>query len=281
MNIKEIKSIDLSSFTVITTGIAVLFAVVSSLLITILAGITSPASLGIMIYLIPTIIVGTLMYNIYNCFFEGYLYNTLAKRINTVKFVLNDGEILKITTTETAVMIAIIMTVQIILLYLVSVLLLPLLLNAFVQTLILSGQSNLGYALYQFLMILSQPTTVILIIFGTFIISFVFILIGTYIYNFIAKSGRGAVVNLSKENDFTVVESVDVLKLAIAFAIVGGVLNLIVAVLSLLSGGTFAAVIGNIIGGFISSFITGALIAVFYNFLAPKLGKLKLELIDF
>ena len=36
----------------------------------------------------------------------------------------------------------------------------------------------------------------------------------------------------------------------------------------------------NVIVGFIGAFVNGALMAIFYNFLAPKLGKLKLELID-
>ena len=160
-----------------------------------------------------------------------------------------------------------------------SVFILPLLLNSIVQTLMYSGQAELAYALYQFLMILSQPITIAMIVFGTFIISFVFILLGCYIYNFLANSGRGAVVNLSKEDNFTAVDSIDVLKFAIAAAVVGGILNLLLSLVTLTSG-DIASTAGNIIGGFIGTFIEGALLAVFYNFLAPKLGKLKLELID-
>lgn len=280
-NIKEIKSIDLSSLTIIGTGISVLFSILASILITIIAGIVSPATIGVMIYIIPTIIVGTLMYTIYNIFFKGFLYNTMAKRLNTIKFILKeDKEIIKVSTTETAIIVAIILTIQVILIYLASVFLLPLLLNAMVQTLMFSGQTTIAYSLYQFLLIFSQPTTVAIIIFGTFIISFVFVLLGTYIYNILANSGRGIIVDLSKENNMTVVESIDVLKLAIAFAIIGSVLNLIIAILSLSNGGDALGIIGNIIGGFISYFIQGALIAIFYNFLAPKLGKLKIELID-
>jgi len=121
---------------------------------------------------------------------------------------------------------------------------------------------------------------VAMIIFGTFIITFVFVLLGCYIYNIVASTGRGAVVELSKEGNMTSVESVDILKLAIVFAAVAGILNLVIALISLVSGGNIMTAIGNIIGGFIGSFIEGALLAVFYNILAPKLGKLKLELID-
>ena len=281
-DIKEIKSIDLPSFTIIGTGIAVLFSILSSIIITVLVGIYSVESLGVILYIIPTIIIGTLIFSIYNNFFEGYLYNILAKRINPINFILKDEkEIVKVTTTETSIMVAIILTVQTILIYLVSIFILPLLLNGVIQTLMFSGQQTLAYSLYQFLLIINQPVTVAMVIFGTFIISFVFVLLGTYIYNIIANAGRGIILNLSKENDMTIVESVDMLKFAIAFAIVGGILSLILTLISLVSGGAeITTAIGNIVGGFIGSFIEGALIAVFYNFLAPKLGKLKIELID-
>jgi hypothetical protein len=71
-----------------------------------------------------------------------------------------------------------------------------------------------------------------------------------------------------------------VLKLAIVFALICGVLNIIITIIMLISGGNITSAIGSVIGGFIGAFIEGALIAIFYNFLAPKLGKLKLELID-
>ena len=280
-SVKELKSVDLSSYTIISTAIAVLFAIISSIVIVIAIGATSPSNIGISAYLVSTIIVGTLMYNTYNSFCQGFLYNILAKKLNAIQIAFKDDkEIVKVSTTSTAIIIAMIMTIQVILLYLVSVFLFPLLLNAMMQTLMYSGQQVLAYSLYQFLYLLSQPTTVAMIIFGTFIITFVFVLLGCYIYNILASTGRGAIVNLSKKDNMTSVESVDMLKLAIVFAVVAGILNLVLALISLISGGEITTAIGNIIGGFIGAFIEGALLAAFYNLLAPKLGKLKLELID-
>lgn len=280
-SLKELKSVDLASYTIISTAIAVLFSTISSIIFVIGVGIASPQAFGGIIYIISTIIVGTLMYSVYNTFFQGFLYNILTEKINTIKVALKDNnEIIKVSTTETAIVISMIITIQAILLYLVSVFLLPLLLNSIIQTMMYSGQQLVAYNIYEFLMILSQPTTVAMIIFGTFIITFVFVLLGCYIYNILADTGRGAVVNLSSEGNMTAIDSVDVLKLAIVFAVVGGVLNLILALITLVSGGDLVTIIGNIIGGFIGNFINGALIAIFYNFLAPRLGKLKLELID-
>ena len=280
VSVKELKSVELSSYTIMSTAIAVLFSIIVSIIVIIGFGIISPQTIGASIYIASTIIVGTLMYSTYNAFCQGFLYNALAKKMNTIKFALKDEkEIVKVSTTETAIIISMIITIQVILLYLVSVFIVPLLISSIMQTLMYSGQSELAYALYQFLMILSQPITIAMLIFGTFIITFVFILLGCYIYNILANSGRGAVVNLTKEGNYTAVESVDVLKFAIAFAVIGGILNLILAIVTLTSGDITSA-IGSIIGGFIGAFIDGALLAIFYNFLAPKLGKLKLELID-
>lgn len=281
MSIKEIKSIELASYTVITTSIGIVFSIIAAIALMIPISMSSPEGINIAIYILPTIVVGTLIYETYRNFFEGFIFNALSKRLKKIRFVLNDeSEIVQVSTTEPAIITSIILTIEIILLYLVLVMLLPILVTSFIQTLMFTGQQALAYNLYQFLMILSQPTTILMIIFGTFIITFVFTLLATYIYNILAKSGRGIVVELSDENNLTVLESINTLKFAIAFAVVSGVLNIILAIIMMISGGQPTAALGNIIGGFISGFVLGALISIFYNVLSPKLGKLKLELID-
>lgn len=281
-DVKELRSIELSSFTAMITGIGVLFSIISAVLISIGIIALIPNASGVIIYLIPTIVVGTFMYVIYSSFSEGLFYNLLAKKLKTVAIMLKDGkEIVKVSTTETAMMISIIITIQFILLYMVSVFILPLLLTSVIQTLMYTGQTTIAYSLYQLLAVLSQPATILMLIFGTFIITFVFILLGTYIYNFLAKSGRGIVLNLSTENGLTAIDSLDPLKLGIAFAIICGILSLITGIISFISGANFATLIGNVLGGFVGGFIEFYLFGLFYNFLAPKLGKIKIELIDF
>ena len=278
---KELKSLDLASYTIISTAIAVLFSIIFSIVIVIAIGVSSPQAMGGVIFIIPTIIVGALMYTIYNAFCQGYLYNLLTQKLNSIKIAFKDDkEIIKVSTVETAIVISMIITIQVILVYLVSVFLFPLLLNSLIQTLMYSGQQLMACSVYQFMMLLSQPFTIAMIIFGTFIISFVFVLLGCYIYNILASSGRGAIVNLSNEDGMTAIDSIDVLKLAIVFTVVGGVLNLILALITLVSGGNIMTLVINVIVGFVGAFVNGALMAIFYNFLAPKLGKLKLELID-
>ena len=282
VDVKELKSIELTSFTTMATGIAVLFSIISAILLSIIIGAAVPNGAGIVIYLIPTIIIGTLMYSIYNNFFEGFLYNVLAKKLKTIAVAIEDGnQIVKISTSETATMVSLIVTIQFVLLYLVSLFILPLTLSSMIQTLMYTGQSTLAYGIYQFLNLISQPTTILIMIFGVFIITFVFVLIGTYIYNMVAKSGRGIVLNLSEENGFTAIDSIDPLKLGMMFAVISGILSLITALISLFSGGNLPSLIGSIIGGFVGGFIEFYLLGLFYNFLAPTLGKIKIELIDY
>ena len=281
MNIKEIKSVELSSFTTMITGISIIFSIISTIIIAAALMIFVPTSSSLILYLIPTIIVGTFMYTIYNSFCEGLLYNILSKKLKTIAIALEDGKIVKISTTETAMMVSIILTIQVILLYLVSVLVLPIFLSSIMQTMMLAGQQMIAYSIYQLVMLLSQPTTIIMIIFGVFIITFVFTLLGTYIYNFIAKSGRCVEVNLSEENRLTQINSINSLKLGIAFGIICGVLGIILGVISIVSGGNATRLIIDIIMGFIGGFVEAYLFAVFYNFLVGKLGKIKLELIDY
>ncbi len=278
--VKEIKSIDLSSYTLIMTGIAVLFSILSALVLTIGIGIISPGNIGIAVFIIPTIIVGTFMYTIYNSFSQGLFYNLLSTKLNAIKFTLDENQIVKISPNETATMLAVIATIQVLLLYLVTVFLLPLVLNATIQTLMFGGQELLAYELYQFLILINQPMTIILFIFGTFVITFVFTLIGVYIYNILAKKGKAITVELSNENEMTALDSIDMMSLAIAVAIINGILTLIFAIIMLISGGNIATLLTNVISSIITGFIEAALFAIFYNFLAPKIGKLKLELID-
>lgn len=279
VDIKELKSIDLPSYTIVSTALSVLIAILISIALALGILIFAPELSEIVIYLIPTLVVGTFMIGIYRYFSEGLFYNLLSTKLRNIKIELNGGEVVKISPTETATIVATIALIQAILIYLVSVLLLPLFFSALLQT-VMVYNPGLAYALYQFLLILSQPITIIMFIFGTFVITFVFVLIGIYIYNILASKGRGIVLGLSEENGLTAIDSIDMMKFAIAIAVISGALSLITGIISLFSGGDIIGLITSVISGLISGFIAAALIAIFYNFLAPKIGKLKIELID-
>ena len=277
VSVKEFKSIDLAPFTIISTGISILFAIIVAIALSVV--FLASGDIGTLIYIIPTIIVGAFMIGIYRYFTDGLFFNLLSEKLKNIKISLNGGEVLKISPTETATITATIATIQILLIYLVSILILPLMLGTIVQSLMLAGQEVVAYELYQLMFIITEPTTILMFIIGTFVITFVFTLIAIYIYNLLASKGRGIVFELSQENGMTVIDSISMMNFAINIAIIGGVLSLITGIISLISGGDAISLIANVISSIISGFVSAALIAIFYNFLAPKIGKIKLELI--
>lgn len=279
ISLKELKSIDLPSYTIVSTAISVILALLVSLGIALAILILTPQAASLAIYLIPTIVVGAFMIGIYRYFTEGLFYNILSTKLRNIKIAFNGGEVIKVSPTETATIIATISTIQAILLYLVSVLILPLFLTAMMQTIMMYDQTA-AYALYQLLMIISQPVTIIMFIFGTFVITFVFVLIGTYVYNILASKGRGVVLGLSEENGMTAIDSIDIMSFAIAIGVISLVLSLITGIISLISGGSVITLVSNLISSLISGFVAAAITAILYNFIAPKIGKIKIELID-
>ena len=143
-----------------------------------------------------------------------------------------------------------------------------------------SGQTVMAFALYQVAAVIMQPSVIAIIIVGSFIITFVFTLIATYIYNLLGSKGKGIVLDLSKDSEMTSLNSINPLSLVIVLTVISLVFNIILAIISLVSGGDAYQALGNIVGGLINGVIGGGLLAIFYNFLATKLGKLKIELID-
>ena len=278
-DVKILKSIDITSYTIMGTGIGVLFSVLASIILLVAIGILNAQSIGILAYIIPTLIVGTIMCSIYNRFAEGYLYNWLTKRMNPITFELKDGkEITKISTVPTALIASIITTILVILLCAVSIFIVPIILSSIVQTLMFSGQTVMAF--YQVAAVIMQPSVIAMIIVGSFIITFVFTLIATYIYNLLGSKGKGIVLDLSKDSEMTSLNSINPLSLVIVLTVISLVFNIILAIISLVSGGDAYQALGNIVGGLINGVIGGGLLAIFYNFLATKLGKLKIELID-
>ena len=117
-----------------------------------------------------------------------------------------------------------------------------------------------------------------MIIIGSFIVTFVFTLIAIYIYNFIGSKGRGVIIDLSNN---TTLNSIEPVSLIIALTAISLIFNIILlAIITLISGGDTTQALINIISGLIIGVIGGGLISIFYNLLAPKLGELKVELID-
>lgn len=279
MTVKELKSVDIASYTTISTAISILISIIIAIILVGVIAVSVPDSFGIMVYIIPTIVFGTLICSVFTYFMEGYLYNILSKRIGTVKFdIEEDKYIKKISTKETALIAGIITLILLLVVYLAVSLILPIILNSFITILMYSSQMDLAYALYQYILVLSNPTFIIIGLIAITIISSVFTLLAIYIYNILASSERGINVELVKEDKYTVIDSINPMNFAVAIAAISLILNIIVGLIMVISGNEIFAALSNALIGFVVSFIESLLVAFAYNFLAPKLGKLKVEL---
>ena len=277
MSVKELKSIDITSFTVISAGIATLTSILISLLIVIGLSVSVPNSFGIMVLIIPTIVCGILISSIFLYFSEGYLYNLIAKKI-TLKFDIEDGTVNKISTKETALIVLLITLIISIVVYLAFSLILPLFLSSIITIFMYAYLNDIAAIFYQLMIVVASPLFIIIAIIAGAIITSVFALLGSYIFNILGDSERGIKVKLSKENNLTVLDSIDPLSFAISIGAIGLILNIILGIILIISGYEMLYALTNILTIFISIFIGCLLIAAFYNFLAPRIGKLKFEL---
>lgn len=278
MAIKELKSIDLSSYTIISTGVATLISIVIAIIIVGLFAVSVPNSFGVMIYIFPTIVFGTMISNIFVNFSTGYLYNVLSKRLGFIKFDIEEDSIKNISAKETGLLVGFITLIMILVMYLATSLILPLILSSFMTLLMYSAQTGIATVMYQTMMLISNPMTIAVGILGSVIIVSVFTLLGVYIYNILASSNREILVKLSEKNNLTQLDSITPLNFAIAIGAISLILNIIIAAILVISSVPIFNALVDVLIGFVCAFIAAMLIALSYNFLAPKLGKLKVEL---
>ena len=279
MSEKALKSVDISSFTIISTGITTLISILISIILVASISLTVPDSFSIMIYIIPTIVFGTIISSIFIYFSEAYLYNIISKKLGFIKLDIgNEGYIKKISNKETGLIIGTITLIMILVIYLAFSLILPLMLSSLITTMMYASQNALAYVLYQYIFLISNPLTIVIGILGTTIIVSVFTLIATYIYNLLAGSDRGIIVKLEKEDKFNILDSIDAKSFAIAVGAISLILNLIVGLIMIVSGAYAFPTLAVILMSFFVALIEALIIAVFYNFLAPRIGKLKFEL---
>ena len=275
---KKLTSIDIESYTVISTGINVLLSIIMSIIIVGLFAVAVPNSIGVMAYLIPTIIFGTMISNIFLAFTEGYLYNILSSKFGFIKVDIEGDYIKKISTKETALIVGCISLIITLIIYLAFSLIIPLFLSSLMTILMYGSQTNLAAALYQIMFLISNPLFIAIGILGSVIIVTVFTLLATYIYNILASSERGILVKLTTEDKFTQLESITPLSFAIAIGAICLILNIILGIILVISGVPIFNALVDILMSFVTGLISSYILAIFYNILAPRLGKFKVEL---
>jgi len=281
-DLKNLKSIDLVSTTIIGTSINVVWSIIFTILLIIALFLVSVMFdtgfpiIGLVIIGLG-IIFGTVVFGISEYFGVTFLYNFFAKRMKNVKINIKDmNRITEISVSSLALIVAVLSLVVSIIIYPLIFLVLsfiPLIIQL-LQIISLQGLSWLVYPA-------SFAFTPLFIIYA-FVIGFVLTAVGAFIFNKISPMIDGLKVSLSSEGNLTKIDSID----PKSAGIISGVISL---VFGLLYGLLFSFVSGNLpanlilivglgIGSLVGGFICGALNSILYNTLAKKFGPVKLEL---
>lgn len=292
VDIKEIKSLKLTPFTKMSAsicGILGLIAAIIMLFIIIIVEVT-----GIVPHLgqfniitgfgVPIIVlfpIGAFFITIATSFFSAILYNLLAPKVGGVKLELENNEVVKIPVISFALILSAIGSIWAFIIGLVlAALISPLfsLINSIpLSSNITSSFTNVTGA--------TMPTgaeigvaglilSVVLIIglpILAFVAGFIRNALFAIFYNYIATRVSKIKLEFNQiTGNLQEIKHIPVLPTALAVAIVYALLGII--------SGIMSKDYTNFISNFVSYFIEIALAAILYNYLAPKIGSIKLNL---
>lgn len=276
----SLKNIDISSATIINSAISVVFAIIISIILLILVGVSgNTEAIYSVLLIIPSIIFCTLILTVFNTFTATYLYNTLSKKLWPVKINLFENkEIKKVSTKESSILYTIISTILVIIYVLIGIVLLPLLFGLVYQVLMLSGNMMAAYMVYQIVMLFSDPVFIISFIILSAVVTIIGCFISVYSYNQLTGKIYGVMLKLTNEDGYVNVDSINPTNAALIIGVVALILGVIMGVINIITTHSVSGLIGSIIGSFIGVFIAVFISSCLYNFLAPKLGKIRFVL---
>ena len=288
-NIVEIKSAKIVPFTLMSSSISAILTFIIGLIAAIFLGIAVaflPAPLGgllaglgvalVIAYPILTFLVGLSV-----VFLSVLLYNLLVPRVGGVKLAMDGNNVVEIPIVPFALILSIIGAIWAFIIGLVLATAiapltgligtaLPLIGNA-TNTTVNGSMFGAGTAVLYLFLIIGLPIL-------AFIFGFIYNALFAIFYNYIAVRAAKIQLNFTAVtgtwNDLT---SIPIIPAALALAIIMAIFGLIQGILNFGTGG-IGGLIGNIVGSFIIYFILVAIGTWLYNFLAPRIGAIKLAL---
>lgn len=297
VDVKEIKEIKIVPFTLMSSSISAILAFIGGILLALMLGIAVaflPAPLGgllaglgiaaIIAYPILTFLVG-----LSTVFLSVLLYNILVPRVGGVKLAMDGNNVADIPIVPFSLILAIIEAIWAFIIGLVLATsiapltgligtAIPLISNA-TNTSFTGAAFGAGTAILYVFLIIGLP--IIVFIFG-FIWNALFAIFYNYIATKVSKIQLNFAAATGAWNNLT---SIPILPAALALAIVSAIFGIISGLGNLATlagqgqaGAGVVSLISSIIGNFIWTFIVVAIGTWLYNFLAPRIGAVKLAL---
>jgi hypothetical protein len=303
VDVKEIKSVELVPFTLMTSSVSAILAIIYALLLLITFGAISAfvpmaglifASLGIsLIILYP---IGTFLVYITISFVSALIYNMLVPRLGGVKLGLEGDEVQSVPVVPFALIMSAVGAVWALIIGLIlAALIVPL--TTLISTVIplaanvAANATNMTPATLPTGAVVGTGGVVLalLLIIGLPIMVFIFGFIGhalaAIFYNLIIPKVGGVRLEFAPAGTAHEITSIPVVAASLAIASVALIFGIIQGILQLISlaanGDATAgivALISYIISYFVGTFIVVALITIIYNFLVPKIGGVQLGL---
>jgi hypothetical protein len=307
VDVKEIKSVELAPFTLMSSSIHAILAFIAAIITLIAFGIiaalvpqasifgsiiTSAGAALIIIYPIAAFFTYLAI-----SFFTILLYNALAPRVGGIKLGLEGNEVTNVPVVSFSLILAVIEAIWA---FIIGVFLaaaitpvftalsssIPVVSQAIANA---TNATNMTIPTGQAVAAGGVFLAIILII-GLPIMAFIFGFIGNALaaifYNYIATKVSKIQLNFDAvTGTLKNLTSIPVVPTSLAVAIVFTIFGLIRGLSDLASlsangnvSGGVGALIASIVGYFVMYFIGTALITIFYNALAPRIGAVKLEL---
>lgn len=309
--LKEIKSINISRFTLIVALIQVFLSLLTAMSFFVIYILTGSFTLQIGIFQdfylnlgMASIIIspiGTFFMTLAVSFFSILLYNLLAQRIGGIKFKLKGNEITNIPIISISLMLAVIIAIWGFILGLVmgtSLAILNVLpfgltpaFNQLTFGLIPTILNSINTA-FPFLAGLGGVISLIIgLPLMAFLISFIDVAVIILIYNHIGSRASYFQLNFQKikGNNYQL-ESMPAGPITLVTGVISGVLGLVIVAISflgfinLVNAASAWAIIGLVLSRnelliyLIPYILTAALIAIFYNILASRIGGIELKM---
>lgn len=297
----EIKSVKIVPFTLMNASITAIMGFIYAIIFILASGVISAflppqlsvlssviIALGIsMIILLP---VGGFLLTVLQSFLTTLFYNALVPKLGGIKLGFEGNVIKNVPVISFALITSAISAIWAfiigLLLAAITIPLPGLLSSLFTLPTVASNATAIqGLQVAMGLSWILIPIFIIVLPIAAFIGSFIGYAIMALIYNFIVAKIGGIQLEIEQtEGKFSAIKSIPVLALAIALSIlmaiyifISEIPNFLVytAQGDVLTGLMF--LIGYPIAYLVLYFLTGALFAIFYNFLRPKIGAIKLE----
>lgn len=302
VDIKEIKSIELVPFTLMSASISAILAFIYAIILLITLGALSAlvpmmnlifASLGISILILYPI--GSFFFEIMFSFVSALLYNKLVSRVGGVKLGLEGDQIKNLPVVSFALILSCIAAIWTFILGLVIAALLvpittslstiiPLVGNAManatnMSTVPTGAAVGTGGVVAAIILIIVMPILV-------FIFAFIGHALAAFFYNVLIPRVGGIRLELAPlVGAVNEIKSIPVVAASLAIASVALIFGIILGLLQLITlagagdaTGGVVALITYIITYFVGTFILVAIVTILYNFLAPRIGGVQLGL---